>query len=67
MDGSTKNLVYTEKIEKNFGKILRKAFENRTISDYDAFVEFEKEDVAELYDEMKLFVERIETFLKPGK
>ncbi len=55
-----KEFIHSGKIEKKFGKTLRKAFENRTVSDYDAFVEFEKYDLLELYEEMKLFIDRIE-------
>jgi len=62
-----KEFVHSGKIEKEFGKTLRNAFENRTISDYDAFIEFEKEDLIELFGEMKLFIRRIETFLKSEK
>ena len=61
-----KEFIHSGKIEKKFGKTLREAFENRTICDYDAFVEFEREDLIELYEEMKSFISRLETFLKTG-
>lgn len=62
-----REFIHMGKIEKHFGKTVRKAFESRTISDYDAFVEFEKDDVVELYDEMRGFVNRIEVFLQTGE
>ena len=62
-----KEFIHSGKIEKEFGKTLRETFENRTISDYDAFVEFEREDLIELFREMKAFIRRIETFLKLEK
>ncbi|MCF6271448.1 MAG: HEPN domain-containing protein [Melioribacteraceae bacterium] len=58
-----KEFIHSGKIEKRFGRTLRKAYENRTIGDYDAFVEFEKDDLLELYEEMKLFIIRIEKFI----
>jgi uncharacterized protein (UPF0332 family) len=59
-----KEFIQTGKVEKDYGKILRKAYENRTTGDYDTFIEFEKNDVVQLFDEMKRFIVRIEKLLK---
>lgn len=59
-----KEFIQTRKVEKDYGKILRKAYENRTTGDYDTFIEFEKNDVVQLFDEMKRFIVRIEKLLK---
>ena len=37
-----KEFVKTGKIDRNIGKIIHKAFEERTDSDYGVFVEYEK-------------------------
>ncbi len=44
-----KNFVATGKIESKFGKVIRKAYEYRLMADYDAFVEFDKENVEKLF------------------
>ena len=59
-----KEFILKGKVEKNFGKVLRKAYENRTTGDYDTFVEFEKNDVVQLFEEMKQFICRIEQLLR---
>jgi uncharacterized protein (UPF0332 family) len=55
-----KEFISTHKIETEYGKILKKAFESRTSGDYDIFYEFETEDVRNLFDEMQRFVSRIQ-------
>jgi uncharacterized protein (UPF0332 family) len=54
-----KSYVHTKKIDAKFGKIVNKAFNRRTKSDYDSFVEIEKEIVNEMFDEMKEFIAEI--------
>ncbi len=54
-----KNFINTQKIEINYAKIIQKAFERRMRSDYDAFVDFDKETVTQLYADMRLFLDRI--------
>ena len=44
-----KNFIASGKMESKYGRIIRKAYEYRLIADYDAFVEFEKEVVEELF------------------
>jgi uncharacterized protein (UPF0332 family) len=59
-----KEFLRTGKVETNFGKILMKAYESRTTGDYDTFVEFEKNDVIQLFEEMKQFIDRIEKLIR---
>jgi uncharacterized protein (UPF0332 family) len=59
-----KEFIQTGKVEKNYGRVLRKAYENRTTGDYDTFIEFEKNDVVQLFEEMKQFIVRIEKLLR---
>jgi uncharacterized protein (UPF0332 family) len=58
-----KEFISTNKIETDYGKILKKAFESRTSGDYDVFYEFETEDVRNLFKEMQRFIGRIEKYI----
>lgn len=59
-----KEFIRTGLIEKEFGRILRDAFENRTSGDYDSFVLFDQAEVVLLFTEMQLFIKKIEDFIK---
>lgn len=59
-----KEFIRTGLIEKEFGRILRDAFENRTSGDYDSFVVFNPEEVLLLFSDMKSFIEQIEAFIR---
>jgi uncharacterized protein (UPF0332 family) len=59
-----KEFIRTGLIEKEFGRILRDAFENRTSGDYDSFVIFEQAEVLLLFSDMKSFIEQIEVFIR---
>jgi len=59
-----KEFVRTKKINVEYGRILRKAYESRRSGDNDAFAEFTKEDVESLFSEMKKFIRFIEDLLK---
>ncbi len=54
-----KNFIATGKLESKYGKIVRKAYEYRLMADYDAFVEFEKENVEKLFMQSKDFLNSI--------
>ena len=58
-----KSFIHTGKIEERFGKIINKAFNKRTKSDYDTFVEIDEKAVKEMLKEMKEFVFEIKKFL----
>lgn len=51
-----KEFIRTGLIEKEFGRILRDAFENRTSGDYDSFVTFDHAEVLLLFSDMKSFI-----------
>lgn len=59
-----KEFIRTGLIEKEFGRILRDAYENRTSGDYDSFVIFDQAEVLLLYSDMKSFIEKIEIFIR---
>jgi len=59
-----KNFIHTGKIEEKFGKIINKAFNKRTKSDYDTFVEIDEKTAYEMLEEMKKFIFEIKRFLK---
>ncbi|MBM3436708.1 MAG: HEPN domain-containing protein [Bacteroidetes bacterium] len=58
-----KNFIYKGLIATKYGKIINKAQHRRTKGDYDSYVEFEKEIVVEMFDEMKDFIQEIENFI----
>jgi uncharacterized protein (UPF0332 family) len=62
-----KEFIRSGLIEKEFGRILRDAFENRTSGDYDSFVVFDHSEVLLLYADMKSFIEQIEIFIRASK
>lgn len=53
------NFVHKGKIDAKYGKIINKAFNRRTKGDYDAYIEFGKEIVNEMFEEMKEFINEI--------
>jgi|SRR6056297_255527 len=50
-------------LDIKFGKIINDAYENRSDSDYGLFIEFSKEEVEELFKEMKIFIAEIKNYL----
>ena len=58
-----KEFIRTGLIEKDYGRMLRDAYENRTYGDYDTFVVFDKDSVLIFYSEMKDFIEKIEAYI----
>jgi hypothetical protein len=59
-----KNFIHRGLIDKKYGKTINKAFNRRTKGDYDTFIEFEKDIVIEMFQEMKDFIFEIRSFLK---
>ncbi len=55
--------IASGQLNKNYGKILRNAFQNRTKGDYDAFVSFENDEVAEMHNEMIEFINAIKEII----
>jgi uncharacterized protein (UPF0332 family) len=58
-----KNFIHTGIFEERFGQIVNKSFNRRTKGDYDTFVDFEKENIEEMFQEMKEFIAVIKDFL----
>jgi len=59
-----KEFVKTGKIDRETGKIIHQAYQDRTDGDYGLFVQFEKEEVQEKYKNMNHFLEKLEEFVK---
>ncbi len=59
-----KNFIHEGLIDSKYGKIINKAFNRRTKGDYDTFVEFEKEIVIEMFNEMQEFISMIKRYLE---
>ena len=58
-----KSFIHEGLIDANYGKIINKAFNRRTKGDYDSYIEFEKDIVLEMFEEMKDFINAIEKFI----
>lgn len=58
------HLVKTEKIGKEFARILTAAQEDREIGDYEVGIEIEEQRARQRVDEAKKFVQRIEKYLQ---
>jgi uncharacterized protein (UPF0332 family) len=58
-----KSFVKTSLVDEKYGKILSNSFARRTKGDYGDFVEFKKEEVEKMFDEMKEFVSEIEKLI----
>jgi uncharacterized protein (UPF0332 family) len=58
-----KNFVSTGLMEVKYGKMINKAFTLRNESDYEPFIEYEDQEVIELFDMMKEFILAVEDIL----
>jgi uncharacterized protein (UPF0332 family) len=54
-------------IDRKYGEYIRKAYKNRMIGDYDTFVEFNKDEVFEMFDEMKDFIPAIDKLINSSE
>lgn len=61
-----RNFIHPGLIEPKYGKIINKAYNKRTKGDYDIFIDFEKEVVVDMFDEMQDFIKRIQEFINIG-
>ena len=55
--------ISTKRLDPQFGKILRNAFQNRTKGDYDAFIDFSRNEVELMLVEMTDFINEIKKLL----
>lgn len=58
-----KEYIATNKTDPRLGKILRIAYHNRTKGDYDAFIEFSRNEVDLMLVEMNDFIHEIKKLL----
>ena len=58
------NLVKTEKIEKDFARILTEEQEDREIGDYDIHIEIEEDTALKRVIDAEMFIDRIEKYLQ---
>ena len=58
-----KSFVKEQIINSKYSKIIKKAYEYRTRGDYNDFIEFEKSDVLQMFDDMNEFIYEIEKFI----
>lgn len=58
-----RNFIHKGLIDSRYGKIINKASNRRTKGDYESFIEFDKDIILEMFEEMKDFISEIETFL----
>jgi uncharacterized protein (UPF0332 family) len=58
-----KNYIKTGIISPDSGKIYRISYDNRQESDYEDFVEYNKEDIEKRYNDMLRFVKEIEKLI----
>jgi uncharacterized protein (UPF0332 family) len=58
-----KNFIHEKEIEPEYGKMINKAYNRRTKGDYDVYVDFDKDVIIEMFDDMKDFISRIKKYL----
>jgi len=44
--------------------MINKAYNRRTKGDYDVYVDFDRDIVIEMFDEMRVFINRIKKYLE---
>ncbi|MFP4586330.1 MAG: HEPN domain-containing protein, partial [Desulfococcaceae bacterium] len=59
-----KNFVKEGKVKKRIGHLIRMAFDSRSASDYDDWVEFSQEEVVVLFEGMKEFIQEMERLIQ---
>ena len=58
-----KNFIHEGLIDSKYGKIINKASIRRTKGDYESYIDFDKDVIIEMFDEMKEFIIKIEEFI----
>ena len=51
-------------VDKKYGKLIRKAFENRMESDYDILSDFTREEVVQSFEEMKDVIKEVQKLIR---
>lgn len=57
------HFIHGNLMDAKYGKIVNKAFNRRTKGDYDAYIEFDKEAIEEMFEEMKDFIQTVKKML----
>ncbi len=58
-----KTFIREDRLPKRFGKMVSQTFKSRQVSDYEAFVVFEKDEVLKLFIDMKEFIFAMKEYL----
>jgi uncharacterized protein (UPF0332 family) len=58
-----KNIVHTGIVDTSFGKMSNKAFTVRNEADYEPFIEYDSQEVNELFVKMKKFIKTVQDIL----
>ncbi len=59
-----KSFINAGLIDTKYGKIINKAFNRRTKGDYDIIIDFDKDTVIEMYNEMQEFISKIRNYIE---
>jgi uncharacterized protein (UPF0332 family) len=59
-----KNFINEGLIDPRYGKIINKAFNRRTKGDYDIYIDFDKDTVTEMHNEMQDFIDKIKQYIE---
>jgi uncharacterized protein (UPF0332 family) len=59
-----KNFINEGLIDPRYGKIINKAFNRRTKGDYDIYIDFDKDTVTEMQNEMQDFIVKIKQYIE---
>jgi len=59
-----KNIVNTDVLPRHYGKLINKTFKSRQESDYEAFITYSQDEVLQMFEDMKEFINKIEEYLK---
>ncbi len=59
-----KNFINEGLIDPKYGKNINKAFNRRTKGDYDIYIDFDKDTVIEMYNEMQDFIAMIREYIE---
>ena len=58
-----KTFIKNNILDKRYGEILREAFKFRQQGDYAAYFEFSKNEVLEIFEDMKSFISDLKSFI----
>ena len=59
-----KNFVKENLVDLKYGQIIHRTYDKRSRGDYDDYIKFSRDEVLELFQEMKDFIQRIEELIR---